>query len=65
MTQTITVTGMSCGGCEETVEDAISSIAGVRSVTADNEGDSVTVEGEADPDAIDEAIEEAGYEVAD
>ena len=65
MARTITVTGMSCGGCEEAVEDAVSGVPGVTSVAADNEGDSVAIEGDADPDAIHEAIEEAGYDVAD
>ncbi|MCU4751403.1 cation transporter [Halobacteria archaeon AArc-curdl1] len=62
MAQTITVTGMSCGGCESTVETALEELDGVTAVSADNESDSVTVEGEADMDSIIASIEDAGYE---
>ncbi|MFP8956058.1 heavy-metal-associated domain-containing protein [Natrialbaceae archaeon A-CW3] len=64
MAQTITVTGMSCGGCESTVESALEELDGVTGVSADNESDSVTVEGDADTDTIVAAIEDAGYEPA-
>lgn len=64
MAQTITVTGMSCGGCESTVESALEELDGVTGVSADNETDSVTVEGDADTDTIVAAIEDAGYEPA-
>lgn len=65
--QTIHVTGMSCGGCEQNVEDAISALSGVTSVTADHEGDSVAVVhgGDVDDTEIHTAIAAAGYEVAD
>lgn len=64
--RTYTVTGMSCGGCESTVVDAVSAIDGVTDVGADNEQDRVTVEATADvaDDTIVDAIEDAGYEVA-
>lgn len=63
MTRTYTVTGMSCGGCEETVEDAVGALEGVDSVSADNETDSVSVEGSVDDAAVRQAIEDAGYTV--
>ncbi len=62
--QSFTVTGMSCGGCEENVESSLTSIDGVSSVSADHESD--TVEVDADDVAADEltaAIEDAGYDV--
>lgn len=62
MTQTLRVTGMGCSGCEETIESALSDVAGVASTNADNETDTVTVEGEADLETVIAAIEEAGYE---
>ncbi|QLG61635.1 heavy-metal-associated domain-containing protein [Halorarum salinum] len=43
------VTGMTCGGCEESVETALSDVAGVEDVRADEGTDTVTVEGDADP----------------
>ncbi|WP_312909110.1 heavy-metal-associated domain-containing protein [Natronosalvus caseinilyticus] len=61
MARTITVTGMSCGGCEDTVERALEDVDGVVEASADNESDAVTVEGDANVDAIVEAIENAGY----
>ncbi len=39
----IAVTGMSCGGCEERLEAALSRVEGVRSVSADHQGGSVRV----------------------
>lgn len=62
--QTFTVTGMSCGGCEENVEDSVGSLDGVSDVEADNESDTVEVEagGVAAAD-IRAAIEDAGYDV--
>lgn len=62
MSTTLTVTGMSCGHCEQTVEGTLSGVAGVTRVTADRERDVVTVEGDADTAALVTAIEEAGYE---
>lgn len=65
MTRQFAVGGMACGGCEENVEDAVDALDGVTRVEADNEGNSVEIvadEGVAD-EAIQAAIEDAGYEV--
>lgn len=64
MTTTITVDGMACGGCETNVEDALAEVAGVSDATADHEAGSVTVEGDADVDALVAAVEDAGYEAS-
>jgi copper chaperone len=64
MSQTITVEGMSCGGCEQTVEEALMDVPGVESATADHESNSVTVEGEAAVDDLVAAVEDAGYDAA-
>ncbi|WP_276271978.1 heavy-metal-associated domain-containing protein [Haloarcula litorea] len=63
--RSFTVTGMSCTGCEEKVEDALRAIDGVSRVEADHETDSVevTAEGTDDTD-LHTAIEDAGYSVA-
>ncbi|MFC7045243.1 heavy-metal-associated domain-containing protein [Halobacteriaceae archaeon GCM10025711] len=61
MSQTITVEGMSCGGCEETVEEALNGVPGVTGASADRETDSATIEGDADAGALVEAVENAGY----
>jgi copper chaperone len=64
--ETIAVTGMSCNGCEQTVESALSKIEGVSRVDANNEAE--TVEVVVDDNAADEditaAIERAGFDVA-
>lgn len=64
--KTISVTGMSCTGCEQSVENALETVDGVTRVEADHEGGSVAVVvGEETPDDdLTEAIRDAGYEVA-
>jgi len=62
----LNVTGMSCGGCENTVRRAVSSVAGVADVTASHKDQRVTVTydpRQADLDAIKRAIGHAGYQV--
>ncbi len=70
MTQTsvlvLSVPGMSCGHCEAAVKREVASVAGVASVEVDLAGKLVTVRGdELDRDRIVEAIDDAGYDVAD
>lgn len=66
MAQTITVTGMSCEGCEQTVEDALQELDGVTRASADHESEAVEIntEGSVDTEDIRAAIDDAGYEVA-
>lgn len=64
MSETITVEGMTCGHCEQTVEEALEDVDGVTSATADREAESVTVEGDADTDALVSAVDEAGYDAS-
>jgi copper chaperone len=61
---TVSVSGMSCGGCEQNVESALQTLDGVSRVDADHEADSVeiVVEG-VDETTVHETIEDAGYEV--
>lgn len=61
MSTTITVEGMSCDHCEQTVEEALSGVAGVTDATADREAEQAVVEGEADAAALVSAVEDAGY----
>ena len=62
MTTTLTVTDMACDGCEANVEDALKAVPGVDRARADHETGCVTVDGEADVDALVAAVVEAGYE---
>lgn len=64
MTTELTVTGMSCGGCEQSVEDALESVSGVTDATADRETETATVDGDADADELVRAVEDAGYEAS-
>jgi copper chaperone CopZ len=64
MSQTLTVEGMSCDHCEQTVEEALEGVEGVTEATADHESDSVTVDGSADPDSLVRTVEEAGYDAS-
>lgn len=62
---TLSVSGMSCTGCEQNVESALKQIDGVTRVTADHEGDTVevVVEDDVTDDDLHAAIEQAGYDV--
>lgn len=64
--KTISVTGMACNGCEQTVENALQTVEGVTRVDADHEGNTVelVVENDVSADDFEAAIEDAGYDVA-
>ncbi|MFB6084130.1 MAG: heavy-metal-associated domain-containing protein [Halorientalis sp.] len=64
MVRTITVEGMSCEHCEETVEDALTGVDGVTDAQADRETETATVEGDADVNTLVTAVEEAGYDAS-
>lgn len=64
MTRTLNVDGMSCGGCERNVVDALKELEEVEGASADHEAGTVTVEGTADDEELRAAVEGAGYEVA-
>ncbi|UPM45019.1 heavy-metal-associated domain-containing protein [Halocatena salina] len=61
MPTTIHVGGMMCDHCEQTVEEALRNIAAVSDAHADNETDTVTVEGDPDTTTLVQAVEDAGY----
>lgn len=61
------VTGMKCGGCEKTVNEAVQALAGVESVTASFKANTVEVAYDADKiaaDAIKKTIQSKGFAVA-
>ena len=62
--KSISVTGMSCNGCEQNVETALRNLDGVSRVDADHEADTVDVviEDEVSVDDVNAAIERAGYD---
>lgn len=60
------VPGISCAHCTAAIEDEISRVAGVESVSADLDTKLVTVRGAGLSDGeLRAAIDEAGYEVDD
>ncbi|THE63469.1 copper chaperone [Salinadaptatus halalkaliphilus] len=64
---TLEVTGMACDGCESTVVEALESLSGVSSATANHEADEVQVEHDTatvNEEAITSTIVDAGYEPA-
>ena len=64
--KTLSVTGMSCNGCEQNVENALQSLDGVSRVEADHEADTVNVvvDDAVTGDDLTSAIEGAGYDAA-
>ena len=63
----LTVTGMTCGGCENAVKRTLSKLNGVTDVTASHAEDRVQVifdETRLTPAAIRTAVEGLGYQVA-
>ena len=64
--ESFNVVGMSCGHCVAAVTSEVSKIAGVTRVDVDLASGAVTVESDrpVDPNAVAEAIDEAGYTVA-
>lgn len=64
-TTAMTVKGMTCKHCVQSVTDALSALPGVRQVDVRLEGGAVRVEHEAgvDPGALRAAVEEIGFDV--
>lgn len=65
MNTTITVSGMTCGHCVNSVTEELSKISGVKEVKVDLETGKVdiTSDGELAQAALAGAISEAGYEL--
>ena len=58
-----TVKGMTCEHCVASVREEVSAIAGVTAVDVDLASGRLTVTGEATPEDVAAAVDEAGYEV--
>jgi len=61
MSTIITVEGMSCEQCEQTVEEVLQDVSGVTDVPVDRKSEQASVEGEVEVTALVEAVEDAGY----
>ena len=64
MVETIDVDGMSCGGCEQNVVEALENVSGVSDASADHEDGTATVEGDANTDDLVAAVQDAGYDAS-
>jgi copper chaperone len=62
MGKTYKVSGMTCGGCANSVTNAIKTAADGVEVSVDLDAKTVTVEGAADEAVISKAVTDAGYE---
>lgn len=64
-TATITVKGMTCGGCVNSVTKALKSVEGVQEANVDLQGQNATVQfddSKTNVEVLKEAIENAGYD---
>jgi copper chaperone len=66
MTNTYTVTGMTCGHCVQAVTSQVSALPGVTAVAIDLPTGSLTVTSAVlvDVEALRAAVDEAGYDLA-
>ncbi len=55
------VTGMSCDGCIKKARESLTSVAGYESAEFDLEAGTATIEGEVDPQAVAQALNDVGY----
>jgi len=65
--QVMTVSGMTCDGCERRITSALSAVNGVDRVSADHETGTVTLQADPDVTSVDVVrgvIEDLGYEMA-
>ncbi len=61
----LTVSGMTCGGCANTVARILSRVPGVADAKVDFATGRATIRGEAAPAELISAVEAAGYEAKD
>jgi copper chaperone len=64
MTQTFTVTGMTCGHCERAVKAAVQQVDPQAVVTIDRAANRVDIDSTANRLALAQAIKEEGYAVS-
>ncbi|MGB9986256.1 heavy-metal-associated domain-containing protein [Salarchaeum japonicum] len=62
MSTTVSVSDLTCDGCERIVRDALTDVSGVESVEISQEDDEAVVEGDADHDRLLRAVDYAGYD---
>ena len=63
MQRTFKGSGMTCGGCQRSVERVVARVEGVEQVDVELLTGAVIVHGQADTEAVKAAIRGAGFEV--
>ena len=63
MQRTFKVSGMTCGGCQRSVERVVGKVEGVKQVDVDLATGAVVVHGQASSASVQAAIRGAGFEV--
>jgi copper chaperone len=63
-TRVYSVPDVSCGHCKQAIEGELDKLEGVTSAIVDVEKRTVTVDGIAADEAVEKAINDAGYEIA-
>ena len=64
METTLKIEGMTCGHCQKAVHQALLQVVGVESVQVDLEAKQARVSGNADREAMRQALEEEGFSLA-
>lgn len=59
------VVGMSCPHCQASVTKALSALAGAECVTVDLSTGIATVRGDVSPEAVNKAVYDAGFAIAE
>ncbi|RTZ57995.1 MAG: cation-transporting ATPase PacS, partial [Gammaproteobacteria bacterium] len=60
----ISISGMMCAGCVATVEDALKAVPGVTDASVSFADHSASIAGDVEPDAVIQAVADAGYQAA-
>ncbi len=63
----LNVEGITCGGCEKSIRNALLERAGVKEVNASHETGVVAIDfddAQIQPEALQKAIEDAGFDIA-
>lgn len=61
MTQTYTVSDVTCNHCKASIESALNDVDGVTAAEVDVSAQTVSVSGDVEPETVLQAIREAGY----
>ena len=64
MTITLTLSGLHCGNCVKSVENALHEVPGVEKVSVTLSPQQAIVEGEVEAQTLIDAIDEIGFEAA-